>query len=72
MVNSGYYFDELAKLRLPPHLAKNPHLQEFYGTLEWSAKAIATAYLGWFGGRPEDLHPLALTEKAKYMSRLLV
>ncbi len=41
--------DELvAHVTLPPPLAENPYLQEFYGTVAWSVRAIYTDYVGWF------------------------
>src|SRR5262245_26804829 len=44
--------DELVQhVKLPPHLAENPYLQEFYGTVAWSVRAIYTDYLGWFEDR---------------------
>ncbi len=36
--------------RLPPSLRSHPFLQEFYGTAEWSARAVYSGRNGWFGG----------------------
>ncbi len=36
--------------RLPPSLRTHPFLQEFYGTAEWSARAVYSGRNGWFGG----------------------
>ena len=36
------------KVVLPPHLANHPYLIEYYGTVEWSVKAVYHGYLGWF------------------------
>jgi alkyl sulfatase BDS1-like metallo-beta-lactamase superfamily hydrolase len=49
---------------LPATLAANPYLQEFYGTVEWSVRAIYTYYLGWFDGNATGLFPLAGRERA--------
>ena len=35
-------------VRLPSHLADHPYLVEYYGTVEWSVKAVYHGYLGWF------------------------
>lgn len=40
---------EIAEVvRLPPHLADHPYLVEYYGTVEWSVKAVYHGYMGWF------------------------
>ena len=58
-MNKGLYPDEIAhKIQLPPHLADHPFLQEFYGTVEWSVKAVFSHYMGWFSGKASELHPL--------------
>ena len=57
--------DELVQhVKLPPNLADNPYLQEFYGTVAWSVRAIYTDYLGWFDGNATHLFPLAEKERA--------
>jgi alkyl sulfatase BDS1-like metallo-beta-lactamase superfamily hydrolase len=51
--------DELVQdVALPPALAGNPYLQEFYGTVAWSVRAIYDDYAGWFDGNPTKLFPL--------------
>ena len=51
--------DEITQVvKLPPHLKEHPFLQEFYGTVEWSSKAIFNQYMGWFSGSATELHPL--------------
>jgi alkyl sulfatase BDS1-like metallo-beta-lactamase superfamily hydrolase len=58
--------DELVQhVKLPARLAENPYLQEFYGTVAWSVRAIYTDYLGWFDGNATHLFPLAEQERAK-------
>ena len=53
------------RVKLPPHLARQPYLHEYYGTVSWSVRAIFDGYLGWFGGNATDLFPLSLDERAK-------
>lgn len=57
--------DELVQhVQLPPALAASPYLQEFYGTVAWSVRAIYTDYLGWFDGNATNLFPLPQQERA--------
>ena len=41
--------------------------QEFYGTTEWSSRAMYDAYIGWFSGNPEELFPLTPSERSRRM-----
>ena len=52
------------RVNLPPHLARQPYLHEYYGTVSWSVRAIFDGYLGWFGGNATDLFPLSPHERA--------
>lgn len=57
--NMGESLDEIAEgIKLPERLAALPYNGEFYGQVDWSAKAIFTNNLGWFDGRAEELYPL--------------
>ena len=58
------------KVKLPPHLARQPYLHEYYGTVPWSVRAIFDGYLGWFGGNATDLFPLPLNERARRFADL--
>ena len=58
------------KVKLPPHLARQPYLHEYYGTVAWSVRAIFDGYLGWFGGNATDLFPLPLKERARRFADL--
>ena len=58
------------KVQLPPHLARQPYLHEYYGTVPWSVRAIFDGYLGWFGGNAADLFPLPLKERARRFADL--
>jgi len=58
--------DELvAHVKLPPHLAASPYLQEFYGTVEWSVRAIYSDHLGWFDGNATHLFPMPEADRAQ-------
>lgn len=57
--NRGETLDMISEnVALPERLAALPFNGEFYGRVDWSAKAIFTNNLGWFDGRPEELYPL--------------
>ncbi len=57
--------DELVEhVTLPPALADSPYLQEFYGTVAWSVRAIYADYAGWFDGNPTKLFPLSERERS--------
>lgn len=63
--NAGEPVDAVAaRIRLPADLADKPYLDEMYGQLDWSVRAIFDSNLGWFDGRPETLYPLAPTAAA--------
>lgn len=57
--NAGLSPDQLAQsVKLPPHLAAHPYLQEIYGQVAWSVRSIYSDHLGWFGGEADLLYPL--------------
>jgi len=67
-MNKGLSGLEISQIvKLPPHLINHPYLIEYYGTVEWSVKAVYHGYIGWFSGRPQDLHPLGISEEARLM-----
>lgn len=71
-LNDGKSEDQLAaEIRLPEELACLPYLGEYYGCVEWTVRAICTAYLGWFDGNPTHLHALAPKEHARKMTALI-
>ncbi len=70
-INAGLSRDEVAaRVQLPPHLAASPWLAEFYGKVEWSARAVFDGNLGWFDGNPSGLLPLRQAERARRMAAL--
>ena len=71
-MNQGLTPDELAAtVKLPPELADNPYLAEYYGAVPWSVRAIYTFYLGWFDGNASNLFPLPFRERAKRIAKLV-
>jgi alkyl sulfatase BDS1-like metallo-beta-lactamase superfamily hydrolase len=70
-INRGLSPDELVELvKLPPHLAAHPYLQEYYGKVEWSVRAIFDGYLGWFDGDAAGLEPVGPDARAAGMASL--
>lgn len=70
-MNQGLTPDQIVeRVKLPPHLAENPWLQEFYGKVSWSVRAVFDGYLGWFDGNPSTLQPLPERERADGMAEL--
>lgn len=70
-MNAGLGVEEIVdSVRLPEHLASKPYLQETYGTVPWSVRAICTGSLGWFDGNPTRLFPLSQVDRAEHMVKL--
>ncbi|MFH2063650.1 MAG: alkyl sulfatase dimerization domain-containing protein [Pseudomonadota bacterium] len=70
-INKGMTPDEIVeRVKLPDHLAGRPYLHEYYGTVEWSVRAIFDGYLGWFSGNATDLFPLPPRERAVKIAQL--
>ena len=70
-MNRGLTPQQIAeRVQLPPHLAGQPYLQEYYGTVAWSVRAIFEGYLGWFSGNATDLFPLSQSEHAERFADL--
>ena len=64
-IKEGLRPDELVeRVKLPTDLAASPYLQEFYGTVSWSVRAIYADYIGWFDGNATNLFPLSTRERA--------
>jgi alkyl sulfatase BDS1-like metallo-beta-lactamase superfamily hydrolase len=71
LINQGLGPDQIvARLKLPPHLAADPWLREYYGMVGWSIRSIFTGYLGWYSGRGRDLFPLTPRARASRMAAL--
>jgi len=66
LANQGYTMTEIGEMvKLPPSLANQWDLRDYYGTVNHNAKAVYQRYLGWYSGDPADLHPLPPEESAK-------
>jgi alkyl sulfatase BDS1-like metallo-beta-lactamase superfamily hydrolase len=64
-MRNGERPDELVQhVALPSSLAASHYLQEFYGTVAWSVRAIYAEYAGWFDGNPTKLFPLPEKDRA--------
>ncbi|MBN2161158.1 MAG: MBL fold metallo-hydrolase [Spirochaetes bacterium] len=70
-MNRGMTPGDLAEfVKLPPHLAASPYLQEFYGTVAWSARAMFAGNIGWFSGDSADLQPLSPRKEAAMIAEI--
>jgi alkyl sulfatase BDS1-like metallo-beta-lactamase superfamily hydrolase len=64
--------DELVQhVKLPPELAANPYLQEFYGSVEWTVRGVYADRAGWFDGNATKLYPLPEKERAAKLVALI-
>ncbi len=59
------------KVKLPPALAANPWLRQYYGTVEWMVRGIYAAQLGWFDGNATNIFPLSVDERAADLLALI-
>jgi alkyl sulfatase BDS1-like metallo-beta-lactamase superfamily hydrolase len=70
-MNKGLTPDQIVeRVKLPGHLASLPYLQEYYGTVAWSVRAIFDGYMGWFGGNATNLFPLTVRKRAERYAKL--
>ena len=58
------------QVQLPAHLAKEPSLQEYYGTVPRSVRSVYSGLLGWFDGNATNLFPLSAKERAVRLAKL--
>jgi len=64
--------DELVRhVKLPPPLAENPFLQEYYGGIEWTVRGIYADRVGWFDGNPTNLLPFSEKDRAAKLVGLI-
>jgi alkyl sulfatase BDS1-like metallo-beta-lactamase superfamily hydrolase len=67
LMNRGYTREELADaVKLPPHLADDPWLGQYYGTVAHSARNVYGGYLGWYEADPTALATPGFKEKAEF------
>lgn len=70
-MNAGLSADKIVELvRLPDDLATKPYLEQTYGTVSWSVRAICNGTLGWFDGNPTRLFPLSQVARAERVAKL--
>ncbi|CAF3665974.1 unnamed protein product [Rotaria socialis] len=72
-MNQGFTPDDIIGkklIQLPKHLKEHPYLQEFYGTVDWSIRAIFDRYIGWYSSKESDLNPDAPSIRAQNLIRL--
>lgn len=71
-IRKGERPDELvAHVTLPPALAANSFLQEFYGAVEWTVRGIYADQVGWFDGNATKLFPMPEKERATRLVTLI-
>ena len=64
-MDAGRTIDDLAhSVKLPPNLAKKPHLREYYGRVDFAVRAYFVGTVGWFDGNPTSLSPLSPNDEA--------
>lgn len=57
LINQGYTMDEISHMiTLPDSLKKYGYTHEFYGTVQFAAKAVYQRYLGFYDGNPTHLN----------------
>ncbi|MBN3217860.1 alkyl/aryl-sulfatase [Pectobacterium polaris] len=64
-IAKGMTPDELVQtVKLPPELAKNPYLQEYYGSVAFTVRGIYAQQAGWFDGNATHIYPLTEKDRA--------
>lgn len=64
-IAKGMTPDELVQtVKLPAELAKNPYLQEYYGSVAFTVRGIFTQQAGWFDGNATHIYPLTEKDRA--------
>jgi alkyl sulfatase BDS1-like metallo-beta-lactamase superfamily hydrolase len=70
-MNQGLTPGEIMELiELPPHLANDPNLKEYFGEVDRDVFQIFQQYMGWFTGESRDIFPTSPTEEAEKMAYL--
>lgn len=65
-IRDGLTPDEaVQKVCLPEEFCNLSYVQEFYGTVQWSVRAIYQGYVGWFDGNPSNLNRLPSKKRAE-------
>jgi len=70
-MNKGLTPKEIIEVvKLPPHLANDPYLQEYFGQLDRDIFQIFLQYMGWYTGKSRDMFPMSMNEEAQDMAEL--
>jgi alkyl sulfatase BDS1-like metallo-beta-lactamase superfamily hydrolase len=70
-MNKGLTPGEIIEvIELPPHLANDPNLKEYFGEVDRDVFQIFQQYMGWFTGKSRDIFPTSPTEEAEKMAYL--
>jgi len=70
-MNKGLTPQEIIEVvKLPPHLANDPYLQEYFGQIDRDIFQIFLQYMGWYTGKCRDLFPMSMSEEAQEMAEL--
>ena len=70
-MNQGLTPGEIIELiELPPNLANDPNLKEYFGEVDRDVFQIFQQYMGWFTGKSRDIFPTSPTEEAEKMAYL--
>jgi len=70
-MNKGLTPGEIIEVvKLPPHLANDPYVQEYFGQVDRDIFQIFSQYMGWFTGKCRDLFPMSPTDEALEMAEL--
>jgi len=71
-MNNGLTPQEIIEVvKLPPHLANDPYLQEYFGQIDRDIFQIFLQYMGWYTGKCRDLFPISLHEEVQEMAELV-
>lgn len=64
-IAKGMTPDELVHtVKLPDGLARNPYLQEYYGSVAFTVRGIYAQQAGWFDGNATHMYPLTEKDRA--------
>lgn len=70
-LNAGISHDEIVdSLRIPTELAEHPRLQAVYDKPEFICRNVIRRYSGWWDGRPANLLPAPVGDRASEIASL--
>lgn len=66
LINQGYTIEDVGRMvKVPNSLSDEWYNSEFYGTVNFNAKAVYQKYIGWYNSNPVDLNKLRPQDSAK-------